>query len=376
MRTAGGARTLAGQYYTSSAIFSQELERIFCDRWLVVGRASELPQPGDQRLFELAPERAGPEPVPHESVLLVRAGDGEIRGFYNVCRHRGARLCGAATRSTTIRCPYHAWTYALDGRLIGAPNMAEVAGFAREDHPLIPVATEVWEGFVWINFAAEPVPFAEALAPLYAKLGAWRLPELVVAHQVEYEVAANWKLLFENYAECYHCPVIHPVLNAVTPYRGADNDLTVGEILGGPMQIAAAEGSMTESGRLCGPALVSGPARQQVYYYTLLPNMFLSLHPDYVLTHRLEPLAIDRTRVRCQWLFDPGYREQPGSDPQEAVAFWDRVNTEDWAVCELQQDGVRSRAYAPGPYAELESMSAAFDRAYLEALAGRDASEG
>jgi Rieske 2Fe-2S family protein len=278
-------------------------------------------------------------------------------------------MCSAAGRGlTTIRCPYHAWSYGLDGRLIGAPNMSDVAGFTRDDHGLIPVATHVWEGFVFVNFSATPVAFADALAPLHDKLGAWNITTLERAHTVTYEVAGNWKLLFENYSECYHCPIIHPLLNAVTPFRGADNDLESGEILGGPMQIQAEAGSMTESGRLCGPALVSGELLGRVYYYTLMPNMFLSLHPDYVLIHRLDPLAIDRTRVVCEWLFAPGYRDAPGCDPQEAVAFWDRVNREDWDVCELAQHGVRSRAYRPGPYAELESVSAAFDRAYLLAL--------
>jgi glycine betaine catabolism A len=368
-RTAGGARALPGRYYTSSEIFARECERIFSDRWLYVGRASSLARAGDYELFEFAPRRPGPEPVPHESVLVVRGSDGELRSFYNVCRHRGARLCTEAGRGQgSIRCPYHAWTYALDGRLIGAPNMAEVAGFDRGDYPLKPVATAVWEGFVFINLAPEPVPFATAFAPIYAKIGAWQVGRLALAYTQSYEVAANWKLLFQNYSECYHCPIIHPALNAVTPFRGASNDLESGEFLGGPMQIADAEGSMTESGRACGPALVSGPERQLVYYYTLFPSMFLSLHPDYVLVHRIDPVAIDRTRVHCEWLFDPGYRSHAGSDPQQAVEFWDRVNREDWRVCELSQQGVRSRAYTPGPYAELESVTAAFDRAYLEAL--------
>ncbi len=368
-RTSGGARALPGRYYSSSAIFADELERLFMNRWLYAGRASALANPGDTLLFELAPQRPGPEPVPHESVLLVRGSDDQIRGFYNVCRHRGARICTApGPAGATIRCPYHAWTYALDGRLIGAPNMADVAGFDREQYPLLPVATQVWEGFVFVNFAAEPVAFADAFAPILTKLEPWRVAELVIAAQVEYEVAANWKLLFQNYSECYHCPVIHPALNSVTPYRGADNDLTAGEILGGPMQIADADGSMTESGHRCGPLLVDGDLRSAVYYYTLMPNMFLSLHPDYVLIHRLDPVAIDRTLVRCEWLFDPRYRDMPDADPQQAVGFWDRVNKEDWQVCELSQHGVRSRGYRPGPYAELESVTAAFDRAYLAAL--------
>jgi Rieske 2Fe-2S family protein len=360
-RTAGGARALPGRYYTSSAIFAREMEQIFANRWLCAGRQSELVQPGSYALFELAP---------HESILVVRGEDDQIRAFHNVCRHRGARLCtvGGHTQGR-IRCPYHAWSYGLDGRLLGAPNMSDVADFDRADYPLMPVATALWEGFIFINLAHSPVPFAEAFAPISDAFTAWGLSRLVPAERVTYEVAANWKLLFQNYSECYHCPIIHPALNQVTPYLGAENDLQSGEILGGPMQIRDSQTSMTVSGHLCAPPLVSGAERQRVYYYTIFPGLFLSLHPDYVLVHRIEPLAIDRTRVSCEWLFDPSYKDVEGSDPQEAVTFWDRVNREDWQVCELSQLGVVSRGYVPGPYSELESVTAAFDRAYLEALA-------
>jgi glycine betaine catabolism A len=371
-RTSGGARALAGNYYTSSAIFAQEMQQLFAARWLCTVHQSALPQVGSHVLYELAPTQPGPEPVPSESVLIVRGEDGEIRAFYNVCRHRGARLrqVGGQLPANCIRCPYHAWTYALDGRLMGAPNMGDVAGFDRSEHPLTPVATAVWNGFVFINLAPTPVPFEQAFASVLGKFTDWQIPRLVVAEQATYEVAGNWKLLFQNYSECYHCPTIHPALNQLTPYLGAHNDHESGEILGGPMQIELPEGSMTESGHLCGPPLVSGAERMRVYYYTLFPNMFLSLHPDYVLVHRLDPLAIDRTRVVCEWLFDPAWREHEGANPGEAVAFWDRVNREDWQVCEMAQQGVRSRGYKPGMYSELESTTAAFDRAYLEAIEG------
>ncbi len=369
-RTSGGARALAGNYYTSSAIFAQEMQQIFGSRWLCTVHQSALPKPGSHALYELAPAQPGPEPMPSESVLIVRGDDGAIRAFYNVCRHRGARLrqAGGQLPNNCIRCPYHAWTYALDGRLAGAPNMADVEGFDRGEHSLIPVATAVWEGFVFINLAPNPVPFEQAFASILTQFSAWQIARLVVARQVTYEVAGNWKLLFQNYSECYHCPTIHPALNQLTPYLGADNDHESGEILGGPMQIQQTEGSMTESGHLCGPALVSGAERERVYYYTIFPNMFLSLHPDYVMVHRLDPVAIDRTRVICEFLFDPTW-EQAGGKPDEAVTFWDRVNREDWEVCEIAQQGVRSRGYVPGLYSELESTTAAFDRAYLEALA-------
>lgn len=366
-RTAGGARALPGQYYTSPAVFAREMDRIFGTRWLCAGRADSLERPGSYRVFEIGAQ-AGALARP-ESILLVRGEDDRVRAFYNVCRHRGARLCtGDGQAQGHLRCPYHAWSYALDGRLAGAPNMADVAGFDRANYPLMPVATAVWEGFVFVSLSGAPVPFEQALAPIYSAFSAWQLPRLLVGHRVEYDLAANWKILFQNYNECYHCPTIHPALNQLTPYLGARNDFEAGEILGGPMQIVEPETSMTESGHLCALPLVEGSERQRVHYYTIFPNLFLSLHPEYVLVHRLEPLAIDRTRVVCEWLFHPAARDQPGFAPEEAVRFWDRVNREDWHVCELTQQGVVSRGYVPGPYAELESVVAAFDRAYLEAL--------
>lgn len=368
-RTAGGARSLPGSYYTSPEIFAREMQRIFGTRWLCAGRADALAEAGSYMVVEAGAAQISGAGVVPESVLVVRGEDDEVRAFYNVCRHRGARLCaGDGHAPGRIRCPYHAWSFGLDGRLVGAPNMADVAGFDRADYPLVPVASTVWEGFVFVNLAEAPAPFAQAMGPIHGAFGPWQMPRLEVVHRVVYDVAANWKLLFQNYSECYHCPIIHPALNQLTPYLGADNDAVEGEILGGPMEISQPGASMTEDGHLCAPPLVSGPERQRVYYYTIFPGMFLSLHPDYVLAHRLQPLAMDRTRVICEWLFDPAHRDRPDFTPASAVRFWDQVNREDWHVCELSQLGVSSRGYVPGPYAELESVVAAFDRAYLAAL--------
>jgi Rieske 2Fe-2S family protein len=303
---------------------------------------------------------------------VLRDAGGEVHAHYNVCRHRGSRLCTerAGHLGRSLQCPYHAWTYALDGRLIGAPNMRPSDGLDYEDHGLFPVATAEWEGFIFLNFAADAQPFADAYAPLWGKFSAWQLPDLRVARRIVYDVRANWKLLFQNYSECYHCPTLHPALNNLTPYQGSDNDLKEGPFLGGPMQLTAAGGSMTMSGRVCASPLASlnEGERQKVYYYTLFPTMFLSLHPDYALTHRLEPLAVDHTRVTCEWLFSPAAMAQPDYSPDDAVEFWHMTNEQDWSVCELTQQGVSSRAFTPGPYADLEDIVAAFDRQYLKAM--------
>ncbi len=369
-RTAAGARTLPGEYYTAAEIYRTERERIFSRAWTYVGHVSQVAEAGD---FFAAR-------VDGESLLVTRARDGRIRAFYNVCRHRGSRLCteDSGRFGGGIQCPYHAWTYELDGRLRAAPTMDEVAGFDRAEWPLRQAALESLDGFLFVSLATAPEPFSEVFAPLAGKFAAWRVPELASAHRTEYRVEANWKLLFQNYSECYHCPNVHPILNRLTPYRDSTNDLEEGPFLGGPMRLAAGAGaSMTMNGRACAAPLggVAGPDLELVYYYTVFPNLFVSLHPDYVLVHRSEPEGPSSTRIVCDWYFHPEAVETEGFDPSGAVEFWDMTNRQDWELCRISQEGIASRAYSPGPYSELESQLAAFDRHYLERL-GRGAGSG
>lgn len=360
-RTARGAQTLPQEYYVSQRLFDEELEAIFSRHWLYAAHLSELGEPGSYILFELG----------SESLIVVRGRDRRIRAFHNVCRHRGTRLCSrsAGRFAGAIQCPYHAWTYGLDGRLTGAPAMEEVEDFRLEDYPLHEVPTGTWEGLVFVNLAADAEPFDVVFAPLAGKFSRWGLAGLRSVHRTVYDVEANWKLLFQNYSECYHCPAAHPVLNRLTPYRQSWNDLDEGPFLGGPMKMAR-RGSMTMSGLACAPPL-SGLHDEDldlVYYYTIFPNLFLSLHPDYVLVHRSEALGPKLTRVTCDWYFDPAAADDPEFDAGGAVEFWDTTNRQDWRLCSEAQLGIGSRAYTPGPYAELESQLAAFDREYLRAL--------
>jgi len=361
-RSAQGQRTLPGEYFTSEGIFRREQERIFARRWLCAGHVSELSAPGSYLLFELGTE----------SVILLRDRGGGLRALHNVCRHRGSRLClePAGELGGAIRCPYHAWTYELDGTLRAAPNMAEVAGFERTDHALFAASLTDWEGLLFVHLGAEPEAFERELPVLAGRFERWRIGELVRVHRTAYEVEANWKLLFHNYSECYHCPTVHPHLNRLTPYRNTSNDLDEGGVLGGPMWMTHADGSMTMGGERCAPLLpgLGDGDRGHVRYYTVFPSMFLSLHPDYVLVHRARPLSPTRTRIVCDWLFHPEAVAAPGFDPAPAIEFWDLTNRQDWELCANAQKGVSSRAYRPGPYADLESQLAAFDREYLRAL--------
>jgi Rieske 2Fe-2S family protein len=357
-----GSHTLAGKYYTSAEIYALEQERIFGRRWVCVGRSEQLAQPGDYFLCQIGAE----------SLIVVRDPGSGLNAYFNVCRHRGTRLCEQERGrfSATIQCPYHAWTYNLRGELIGAPLMDEVPGFDKTDYPLQRAALAEWEGFLFANLSIDPQPFDLAFAPFIGKFSQWKLPQLRVLRRAEYHVQANWKLIVQNYSECYHCPLIHPDLARRSPYRSGQNDLFAGSFLGGFMELNHEVGSLTMSGRACAVPIdgITSEDARRVYYYSVFPQMLLSLHPDYVMCHTLWPVHAAETRILCEWLFDPAASDRPGFDPDDAMQFWDMTNRQDWHVCELSQLGVSSRRYSPSPYASTESLLAAFDQEYLRAL--------
>ena len=358
----GGARTLPGRYYVAPEVLAAEFEHIFMRRWLCVGREDQVRQAGQYFLQQIG----------RESIIVLRDKGGILRAYYNVCRHRGTRLCEERSGrfSETIQCPYHAWTYSLDGRLIGAPSSADIEGFSKSDYPLHSVWIESWEGFLFVNLAEDPEAFSEAYQPLIGRFTRFNLPNLAVARTIEYDVRANWKLLFQNYSECYHCGPVHPPLAKLTPPTSGENDLIEGPFTGGFMVINEGHQSLTMSGRSCGLMVGDLPEEDlnRVYYYAIFPNMLLSLHPDYVMFHTLWPEAPDRTRISCSWLFHPDTLNNPEHNPEDGIQFWDMTNRQDWRICEQSQLGVQSRAYRPGPYSKRESLSVQFDREVLKSL--------
>ncbi len=355
-----GSRTLRGEYYTSAAILAEEGERIFEKAWHCVGRTSRLAEPGDYFLREIA----------GESIIVLRDRRGTIRAFFNVCRHRGTRICReeSGRLGESLQCPYHAWTYRTDGELIGAPHMQDVEGFDKKDYPLHAATIAEWEGFLFVSIARDPQPFEAAWRPMIGRLARYGLPALRPGHRVVYDVQANWKLVFQNYNECLHCPTIHPKLATVLPYQSGANDLTEGPFLGGYMEITPPNQSATMSGaragRLVGPALPE-PDRHRAYYYTMIPNLFLSLHPDYVNYYLIHPMSPTSTRVESEWLFHPDTLSDDSNNIRDAVEFWDLTNRQDWDIVERSQLGIASRRYTPGPYSARESIPAAWDREYL-----------
>ena len=370
-----GAKTLPASWYISPEVFAREQERIFARQWLCVGREESIAKPGD--FFTV--ERAG------ESLIVTRDAHGVVHAFYNVCRHRGSRICTTASGhfQGSIQCPYHAWTYGLDGALKVARNMTQLPGFDRAEYPLKEAYVGLWEGFVFVNLTSSfdsaqddttqvgtMEPFEKAFAPLIGRFSPWHISELQTARSLTYELACNWKLVFLNYSECYHCPLVHPQLDKLSPSDSGHNDLSEGPFLGGYSEMRQHGTSLTMTGHSSRPPLgsVGGAELDRVYYYTIFPSLLLSLHPDYVMVHYMKPLAPDRTEVVCAFLFDPRTIAQPDFDPSDAVDFWDLTNRQDWHVNELTQLGMRSRAYSPGPYSNAEGLLSAFDRHYLQVI--------
>ena len=362
-RVAAGTRALAARWYLAPEVFEAECERIFARDWVCIGRAEGLRQPGDFLLAEVA----------GESLIVTRDGRGAIRAYFNVCRHRGTRLCSEPSGrfGGSIQCPYHAWTYGLDGTLLAARTMTDAPGFDRAAYPLHEASVALLEGFLFVSLAQPPVRFETAFAPLSERFARWNAGALRTARSIVYELSCNWKLVFQNFSECYHCPLIHPQLDQLSPSDSGRNDLLEGPFLGGYSSLRRPASSLTTSGATSRPPLgtLAGADVDRVYYYTIFPSLLLSLHPDYVMAHQVEPLAVDHTRITCTWLFDPATAASPDFDPTDAVEFWDLTNRQDWHINERTHQGIRSRAYVPGPYADAEGLLAAFDRHYLAAMA-------
>ena len=355
-------RTLPAAAYTDATWFRTELDRVFARMWLAAGRDMELDQPGAFIRRDVA----------GASVLIVRGADGAIRAFHNVCRHRGTRICTApeGVFHGSLQCPYHAWTYGLDGRLIAAPQMDEVDGFERSEFPLRAVACETWDGHIFINLAPAPTPLRTHLADLPARFAAWQMQDLRRAHRIEYDIATNWKLVVQNYNECLHCPIIHPLLNRMHHYLAAENVPTTDSYCGGAMGFKDGVETLSSDGKRRRAFLpgLGDRERALVNYFAIYPNLLLTLHPDYMMTITIWPQDCGRTKLIAEWHFHPEEMQKPGFVFQDAVDFWDRTNREDWAISEQSYLGISSRGYQPGPYSERERQLWEFDQFVLKQI--------
>lgn len=356
------ALTLPSAAYTSDAVFLREQQGLFAHQWVCVGREADVSESGDFRVVDVA----------GNSVLILRGKDGVVRAFYNVCRHRGSQLIDVPSGRglSRVLCPYHAWSYQLDGSLQGVPQAAD--HLKKDMLSLVPVRLAAHQSLLFVNLDDAAEPLDRALADL-PDLTRFRIPELVCGKRIEYDVAANWKLLCENYSECYHCSGAHPQLHRISePIARGERAQEIGRSFnGGPMKLRAGVDTMSMSGKSSLPTIpgLSHEDTRYVHYYVIYPNMFLSPHPDYVLIHTAWPIAPNRTRVVCEWLFTAEAVNSPTFDPSDVVDFWDVTNRQDWALCERTQIGVGSRGFRQGPYQPTEDCVHTFDHWYADQLA-------
>ena len=358
--------TLAGTDYSTESTYADERERIWFGGWICIGRAEEIPEKGDYIVRDLA----------GESIVVTRNRAGEIRGFYNVCAHRGTKLldetgAGACDHvSKVIKCPYHAWSYDLDGRLVGTPNVDEDEGFQWGDYPLHAIGAEAYAGFLFVNLAeaGERRPLFESLregTESITNFERYRMDELRVGVRLVYEVAANWKIVVENFNECLHCPTIHPELVQVVPlYRfGEVWDDSTGD--DGNWMVERAS-SFTKTGTSTLPPFPDlGPDDYRMYYGTYqFPNLMLNLHPDAGMSYIALPRGPAHTTVVSEYLFRPETIAAAGFAPDPVVELWDLISKQDWAVCERAQTGVSSRAYRSGVYPRKDRFLFDFNERY------------
>lgn len=352
---------LPGRDYHSAEIYELEKERIFFRNWFCVGREEQLPNPGDF----LTEEVAG------ESLIVTRTREGELRAFYNVCSHRGTKICERRSGHVNRQfvCPYHQWSYGLDGGLLKMPNVRDQSSIEREKYGLKSVAIDSWDGMVFVNLAENPRPLLDQLKIEGGQPLSWeryRIGELRVGHRIVYEVRANWKILHDNYNECLHCPSVHPELAKIVPIyrRGQVRD---DERDDGGVALGEGMNAFTETGRTALPELpgLSETDRSSYYGYSTFPNVLMNMLATGVMSYTLYPRAADHTTVVLEYLFRPEVIATDDFDCSEMVKFFDQVSVEDWAVCEKVQQGIRSRGYTRGIYPQADSLLRGFAERYL-----------
>ena len=337
----GESTMLPAEAYTSPDVLAWERRHFFAASWVCLGRVEAVFPEGRTQVATT---------VGDVGVLLSKGAAGEVAAFANTCRHRGHELLpdGGTSVKRAVVCPYHAWSYDLSGALIAAPGFREVASFDPAAHGLVRLPAEVWHGWVFVNALGTAAPLAAHVGGLESLVAPYAPERLVLGATHEYVVAANWKVITENYHECYHCPLIHPELCEVSPPASGSNFDLPGVWVGGTMDLRDGADTMSLTGHSDGVP-IEGVDPRVVLYLGQLPNLLLSLHPDYVMTHRMTPLAPDRTQVECAWYF-----VSSDVDPAYAVDFWDTTNRQDWGACESVQRGLASPHFRPGPLAPNE----------------------
>jgi len=353
--------TLPREAYRDPAWYAAEVEHVWKKSWVYVGRRAEFPS-GTIRPIELAGQR----------LILVHDDAGQIRAFHNTCRHRGAELCAAegALRGGRITCPYHQWTYDAQGRLISTAFGTPTSEFRKEEHGLFPVHLQDWRGFLFVCLSDTPPDFAQASIPELSKLTNWPLEGLVSAHRRQWDMACNWKIFWENFGECLHCPGVHPNLSKrVSAFaRGinAPNE-AVDWTPDTPPVPSLNDGACTwtVNGKACGPEfpdLTEAERAEGAGFLTFYPTCYITAQVDFLRVGTLKPLGPERTLLTLDWMVPPETLAASDFDLANLVDFVAEVVDEDAMVCEMNQRGLVSDRYRAGTL-----MPQEFDIAYFHA---------
>ena len=380
-------------FYRDAAVFEREVDRLFLRDWLYAGHVSQLPEPGDWLVYDIA----------GESVIVSRHTDGALRAMVNVCRHRGSRICWERSgKARRLVCPYHGWTYHLDGTLARARGMP--ADFDAAAHGLRPLALEEFHGMVFVSFAERPAPLDTARAELDALLAPFALHDTRVAAQRTYPVEANWKLVVENFEECYHCAPAHPEFSRSHSIKAPPG--TWPELAQTLAERAARAG--THAGITRSPDWLAEP-EGPFYYYSRYPLFdgyltgsedgrplapllgqvrefdggasdgqmgllcYWLVYSDHCVVYRFTPQDVDHTGMDIVWLVRSDAVEGRDYDPGRLTWLWHVTTEADKRIIERNQQGVRSRFYRPGPYAPMEWASRHFVDWYLMRMGGGNA---
>jgi len=382
---------LPRELYTDAAVFERDLDRVLLRHWFCAGHASAIARPGDYLLVEMGPE----------SLIVVRNAAGEVRALLNVCRHRGSRLCterSGQAPAGRFTCPYHAWSYDLDGRLKAAAQMPEPLD--RERLALRSLPVRVVEGLIFTCFAPEPPDFTRAEQALHATAGVHGWARARIAARRLYAIRANWKLAIENYMECYHCTPAHLEYSRRHVYARPAKQGAAAEEAG--RRRAAALGICIEDRDEYGLAAPAGSESVSVFrsalcegvasatpdgapiarlmgdfrahdgnstYFDIGPVSDFLAYADHGVIYRFIPRAVDHTEMEVIWLVDEAAVEGRDYDAARLTWLWDTTSAEDKRIIELNQAGVNSRFFEPGPYSLQEPYARRFTEWYLRELA-------
>jgi Rieske 2Fe-2S family protein len=346
--------TLPSQFYFAPDHYEQELKKLWYRNWVYLCRASTLSEPRAFRTFTIG----------NQSVLVLRDEHSSLRAFHNTCRHRGSVLCSeeeGRLRGKNLVCPYHGWSYSLEGDLMAVPKMGLPDEFDQSDYSLYKIALAEWGGCVFIRLEGPGAKLDEVLRPNATRLANWPMETLATGHVMRTVLACNWKVFWENFNECYHCPGVHPELSRLVPiynrtimgpyddpswenhkddpdprYRGGLRQGAVTWSVDG-QAVGAAFPGLTEEERGAGHRFV-----------TLWPTMYVVGHIDHMRMVTMRPLGPEQTELTVQWLFDPATLADPGFDLEKTISFAKLVVEQDGAACELNQKGLRSVAHRQG----------------------------